>query len=899
MNKILLLLFLLLNSFQLYPQLKEFEIKEREAPASPAVFVNYPDNAAIVIYSSIRDLNYESNIEGIVKVKAEQDKYSLIILTERQYIKVKKAGYIENRISVPKLNARDVRYYSVEEKAAGKDELLVSIETDPSDAVVYSDGILLGVSGTYSMPLGVHKLTIEKSGYETLTEDIEVSTKNIVFRYKLKQREAKAVTISSLPTDAEIFLDGASKGRTNRGDFLFPGVYRLKLVKSGYLDYETELEVKNEDNQKYSYTLQKNTGEIAVSAEPTDAEIRINNIAYQAGKFELLPGKYVIEVTKSGWLPQSEEILLNRGDQVTKKYLLLKNAAVLDITVTPSDAEIKINGTVYRNGRNELFPGNYAVEVTKSGWLPQSEEVALKRGDNVNRKYSLIKNAGEIVISVKPADAQLLINSKKYESGRIELAPGRYEIEINKPGWFGVKEEIVINRGEKTEKKYNLERSAGDLTINVTPADAEIRLNNAPHIAGKAELAPGRYMIEVSKSGWLPVSEEAEVKRGENTERSFTLIKNAGYLELNADPADTEIKVNGEKTIYAGRTELIPGQYKLSVTRKGYEPSSEMINIELGGTVKRSIKLQRHTGSLQFTVNPPEANAELFLEGKLYEQWQGIKLMKGIPAGDYTVKIKKSGYKSKEEMFTVTKDVIKTINIKLEPGSDITIPVAEMVFVKGGSFMMGSDAGGEDEKPVHRVTLDDFYIGKYEVTFEEYDAYCNAVHKEKPDDNGWGREKRPVINVNWHEANEYCKWLSSQTGTEYRLPTEAEWEYAARGGSLSKGFKYSGSDDINSVAWYYENSGSKTHSVGEKILNELGLYDMSGNVWEWCSDWYDERYYSKSQARNPSGPSDGSARVIRGGSWYDGDDGCAVSYRLANYPGFRDSYRGFRLSRKK
>ena len=223
----------------------------------------------------------------------------------------------------------------------------------------------------------------------------------------------------------------------------------------------------------------------------------------------------------------------------------------------------------------------------------------------------------------------------------------------------------------------------------------------------------------------------------------------------------------------------------------------------------------------------------------------------------------------------------------------------EMVFVQGGTFMMGNNEGYNDEKPVHRVTLDDYYIGKYEVTFDEYDAYCDAAGKEKPNDEGWGRGKRPVINVNWDDANEYCKWLSEKSGLHYRLPTEAEWEYAARGGSQSNGYKYSGGDDINSVAWYAGNSGINTHPVGEKGENELRLHDMSGNVWEWCNDWYDESYYSKSPEWKPPGPEYGSSRVIRGGSWINYDYYCAVSARLDYNPELRDDNYGFRLFRNK
>jgi len=262
----------------------------------------------------------------------------------------------------------------------------------------------------------------------------------------------------------------------------------------------------------------------------------------------------------------------------------------------------------------------------------------------------------------------------------------------------------------------------------------------------------------------------------------------------------------------------------------------------------------------------------------------------------------------------------------------------DLVIVQKGSFTMGDTWGGgdSDEKPTHKVTFTyNFYIGKYEVTFDEYDAFCEATGRSdgdwgrsNPSDGDWGRGNRPVINVSWWDATDYCNWLSEKEKLPkaydnvnfldkfdsngdfldkdgrvttdpskvvgYRLPTEAEWEYAARGGNKSKGYKYAGSDDVDKVAWYRYNPGFKTQEVGKKVPNELGIYDMSGNVWEWCSDWYGN--YSSSAQTNPYNNS-GSDRVNRGGSW--GSD--AAYSRVANrgYSSRGDSsdYLGFRIAR--
>ena len=248
-----------------------------------------------------------------------------------------------------------------------------------------------------------------------------------------------------------------------------------------------------------------------------------------------------------------------------------------------------------------------------------------------------------------------------------------------------------------------------------------------------------------------------------------------------------------------------------------------------------------------------------------------------------------------------------------------------MILVKGGTFSMGNTRGDSEgysnEKPVHTVNLTyDYWIGKYEVTFDDYDAFCTATGRSKPSDYGWGRKSRPVINVSWNEAIEYCNWLSGKEGYAkaydsggnlldrnsnkttyikkvegYRLPTEAEWEYAARGGQKAKGYKYSGSDTLSEVGWYKDNAGSKTQEIGKKKANELGIFDMSGNVWEWCYDWYGG--YSAEGQLNPIGPGSGSYRLIRGGGWYYSAHYCRVAFRNYSDPSTTHSYLGFRLAR--
>ncbi len=235
---------------------------------------------------------------------------------------------------------------------------------------------------------------------------------------------------------------------------------------------------------------------------------------------------------------------------------------------------------------------------------------------------------------------------------------------------------------------------------------------------------------------------------------------------------------------------------------------------------------------------------------------------------------------------------ISTASSSTPMGKTHTDPTVgmEFVLVPGDCFQMGHTfgTGRPDEKPVHEVCVDGFYMGKYEVTQGQY----RTITGNNPSRFNKG-DNYPVEKVSWNDAQGFIRSLNGKTGGIYRLPTEAEWELAARSGGRSE--KYAGGNDIDAVAWYESNSGGSTHPVGQKQPNSLGLYDMSGNIWEWCGDWYDKGYYGKSPRNNPEGPSSGSDRVIRGGSWNNDPGYVRAAYRYRDAPDYADIYLGFRL----
>ena len=340
-------------------------------------------------------------------------------------------------------------------------------------------------------------------------------------------------------------------------------------------------------------------------------------------------------------------------------------------------------------------------------------------------------------------------------------------------------------------------------------------------------------------------------------------------------------------------------------------------------------------------INTEPENAQLFIDGKEIDR-EDVPLF--VNVGNHQIEIKQIGYfpfttniivNRKKYRFSYTlkrdesvvipehvdtvvvveevinKDSSELVDMvmatpKIIPKSDYTFEM-EMVDVAGGYFIMGYEYGGKKAKR-HTVDLSNFMIGKYEVTQEQW----MAIMGENP--SKFVNEKYPVENVSWNDVQLFISKLNEETKKKYRLPTEAEWEYAARGGQSKRSnrLKFSGDEDLNNVGWSWRNSGDsilvgrwnlelmkknncRTHQVGEKKPNALGIYDMSGNVWEWCSDWCSEGYYNKSPESNPQGPKITKTRVYRGGSFVSKMKQCTVYYRFSSAPKYGYTYLGFRL----
>jgi formylglycine-generating enzyme required for sulfatase activity len=294
------------------------------------------------------------------------------------------------------------------------------------------------------------------------------------------------------------------------------------------------------------------------------------------------------------------------------------------------------------------------------------------------------------------------------------------------------------------------------------------------------------------------------------------------------------------------------------------------------------------TSALTFTISPSDATNKNVTWSSIAPNVASVAngMVTAVSAGNATIIVSTAdGGK------TAACDVnVSEIVVVSEHGSD----TIKLVNVDGGTFTMGCDGArdGDDagecfdkEKPSHNVTLSTYKIGKYEVTQKLWRVVMGSLPSEQGNN-------FPVHDVSWDDVQEFLEKLKELTGKHFRLPTEAEWEYAARGGKDSKGYKYSGSNNIVDVAWYGSTLGPN-RIVGTKAANELGIYDMSGNVWEWCSDYWGD--YSAETQTNPTGPVSGSSRVYRGGSYNYAASACRISVRTTTYPDQRINFIGFRV----
>lgn len=564
------------------------------------------------------------------------------------------------------------------------------------------------------------------------------------------------------------------------------------------------------------------------------------------------------------------------GDPEGGKYI---------IVVEPTRQTIEVRG-----------PG-YKTEQIKIGDLQPRDvlyyEITPKKEEGISGISELA-----VTFLVQPSDATIKVDNNPVKNDTpVQLTIGDHTLVVEKPGFNAFIESITVGPNS-TFFRVNL--TANDpvpLVIESNPSGAEIFIDGLSK--GKTRKAlflyPGTYELRLSLSAYLSLVENITISSDEKQNNfSYNLIKNTSKLKLEVTPPFATVRINKEVVSAAEIQELTPGTYQIEVEAETYYPYKGTVEIVLGQSKIEQIALNQKVGKLQFGINPAEANCVLSVDGIEKFRWTGFKIIDVIPLGEYLLTATCGGYKTIRKKISIMEGKTTVEDLQMESGSELP---DWLVFVDGKEFEQDGQRWNS------------FYISKYEVTQELWKSVMVSNPSFFPGD------KRPVERVTWTDAVKFCNRLSDLHGLPrayksisdtiwdkewgrikeikeeivckwnsegFRLPTEAEWEFASKGGRFSKNYDYSGSDIVGDVAWGFGNSDKMTHNIGLKFPNELGLYDMSGNVWEWCWD-----YNSKTV----------NTRIRRGGSWYSKSEYCKTNYSSSSEAVKQIDDLGFRIVR--
>lgn len=586
---------------------------------------------------------------------------------------------------------------------------------------------------------------------------------------------------------------------------------------------------------------EQRTGEIWVYVPQKSRKITLSH-----QKLGVLRDYYYPVPVEAG---RTYEMVLTTG-KVTTIVQESAGGQYLVMTVTPANAEVSIDDVPVEVADGVVSTllkyGKHTYRVSAALHEPTMGQFEI---GNAKKELSVALQPayGILQIDSDPAGAEVYIDGDYQPAGTTPftskwLSPGKHTLQFKMPVYKTRTMEVAVpGNGATQSVEAVLQPNFAEVSVSA-PGESEIYINNELKGVGRwsGRLNAGLYTVEARKASHYSSSQSVEVEAGDK--RTVTLsapTPRYGSLNVNTRPVGATVSVDG--TALTGTTpniyaDILIGEHTLTVAKPGYAEAEQRITVEEGKVLPVSITL---TEKEKVAPAPSARTADLQSE-------------------------------TKNRVFTVNGVSFK------------------MVYVEGGMFFMGSSSGEENELPVHSVTLSDYYIGETEVTQELWQAVMGS------NPSYFIGSQRPVEQVSWHDCQEFIERLNELTGGNFRLPTEAEWEYAARGGNKSRGYTYSGSNNIKKVAWYANNSKSSTHEVKGKLPNELGLYDMSGNVWEWCQDWYGS--YSEESITNPEGSVSGSTRVNRGGGWNYRAVNCRCAGRSLNTPAIAGSNLGMRLA---
>ncbi len=585
---------------------------------------------------------------------------------------------------------------------------------------------------------------------------------------------------------------------------------------------------------------------------------------------------YIMELT-TGKVTTTVE-----AEQIASQWLV--------VNTEPTGADIFIddqpaNQTPYQN---ELPIGKHTYRLSRDLYLPTAGVVNLTTDKKETVTVTMKPDFGTLKISTTP-ESGATVSIDGQPTGKVtpctleQVKSGEHTVTLRLNMYKMATEKVAMQAGGNLNLPVVLAPTFAGVTVTTDPAsDIYIAGERKGNGTWEGRLLPGIYNFEARKEKYTPATEKREVITGQPLTITLQPAAKTGALKVMTTPTDATITLGGENkgTAPATLRNLLVGDYTLVLSLPGYASTKMTVTIAEGETAQITETL---VNGRAVTIASEPAGAALSIDGNPIGQtpYSGsltfgshkLEIQQGDKKAEKTVSISQTSGETSFSLSFGPQSFTETVN-----GATI-----EMVAIKGGTFQMGSS----DDGPIHAVTLSDFTIGKTEVTQAQWVAVMGSNPSSFKGDN------LPVEQVSWDDVQVFLGKLNAKTGKTYRLPTEAEWEYAAGGGV---GQKWAGTNDENSLgeyAWYMANYNRTTHAVGTKQPNQFGLYDMSGNVKEWCSDWYSS--YSSSPQNNPKGASSGVMRVLRGGCWDDIAGHCSVSSRYTDGPGHGYLRQGFRL----
>lgn len=516
-----------------------------------------------------------------------------------------------------------------------------------------------------------------------------------------------------------------------------------------------------------------------------------------------------------------------------------------------------------------------------------------------------------LVVRTEPPGAEVLLGDQLLGRTPLQsagLPSGEYDLKIQYPSYetLEIRGQILVS-GEVAVVERSLLRATGELQLLTEPPGAWVELDGerlAQATPATLEGLPaGPLRLRLGAEGYDPMEVDVQVPRGATERVEFRLLRSDafGTLTLVLAPADASVALPDQDLPYSPGMRLAEGAHRVQVSAPGHRPETRMV--EVAGDVRLSIALVAVPQTFSIAVTPPTAKVRL-LNGGPYAPGRPL------PAGDYRVRVTLAGYETWEE--TISHGAVPTQRkVALNPGiGEFTDPLAaggsgpKMVLIPSGNFRMGclaEDSCRDNEGPVREVTIGAaFALSKHEVTFADYDRFTEASERpavQRPD--GWPQGGgQPVVQISWEDAAAYAQWLATQTGAAYRLPSEAEWEYAARAGT---GTIYSWGDEVGDQLANCSGCGSPWDGanpapVGSFNANPWGLHDMHGNLWEWVQDCQSDSYQGAPKDAAPWLAGECGNRMLRGGAYSNSPEVIRAATREWDDRTMRDRTTGFRIA---